>query len=380
MAKVELKGISSIDIVVEDKEFAALVGPGNTYIINMIAGLFKPTKGQLYINGELMNDVPPGDRQVAIVGGDYNQYPLKTTVFEFMASDLQKKIYDPSEISRRIFEAALVLDFVEILRSNCELMVLSGEQRQRVAIGRAFVNYPKLYLFDEPFSFLDDKSRIQMCALLSGLHKRTNGTIIYSTNDQAEAESMAGKIVMIKDGKVQEIIKVSRGDGQKKQTEERAKTAQNTKGSNVSRIPFEAYRGKEPYIFVSYAHADSNRVFPILSEFHNTGFPVWYDEGIDPGNEWPEEIANALDKCSLFVVFISASSAASVNVRNEINFALSEKKPFIAVWLEDAVLTPGLKLQIGSKQAIMRFRMNPEDFNRKCLQSFGASGIKKTAT
>ncbi|MHC6202863.1 leucine-rich repeat protein [Breznakiellaceae bacterium SP9] len=145
---------------------------------------------------------------------------------------------------------------------------------------------------------------------------------------------------------------------------------------NNTRIPFEAYKGSDPYIFVSYVHKDSDKVFSIISEFHKNGFHVWYDEGIDPGNEWPEEIANALDKCSLFIVFISESSAASKNVRNEINMALSENKPFIAIWLEDAVITPGLKLQISSTQGIMRFRMEPEDFYRKCLKSFEAFGIK----
>jgi hypothetical protein len=181
--------------------------------------------------------------------------------------------------------------------------------------------------------------------------------------------------------KFQQAVKPESGKSNYHATPEKvqAGTVQNTTGSIMSRIPFEAYRGKDPYIFASYAHADSSKVFPILSEFHHTGFPVWYDEGIDPGNEWPEEIANALDKCSLFIVFISASSAVSVNVRNEINLALKRNKTFIAIWLEDAELTPGLELQIGSKQAIMRFRMNTEDFNRKCLQSFGASGIKKTA-
>jgi formylglycine-generating enzyme required for sulfatase activity len=147
-----------------------------------------------------------------------------------------------------------------------------------------------------------------------------------------------------------------------------------------TRIPFEAYKGTDPYIFVSYAHKDSDKVFPIIAEFHKAGFPIWYDEGIDPGNEWPDEIGNALVKCSLFIVFISTSSAKSINVRNEINLALSENKQFIAIWLEDVLLSPGIKLQIGSKQGIMRFRMEPENFYRKCLQSFDAFRIKRAKT
>ncbi|GHV96724.1 hypothetical protein AGMMS50293_30440 [Spirochaetia bacterium] len=144
------------------------------------------------------------------------------------------------------------------------------------------------------------------------------------------------------------------------------------------KIPFEAYKGTDPYIFVSYDYADSDRVFPIISEFHNEGLSVWYNKGIDPGNERPEEIGTALEQCLLFIVFISDASAASENVRNEINLALGEKKPFIAIWLEEAKLTSGLKLQIGSKQAIMRYRMNDGDFYYKCYKSFDAFGITKS--
>jgi hypothetical protein len=143
-----------------------------------------------------------------------------------------------------------------------------------------------------------------------------------------------------------------------------------------TRIPFEAYRGTGPYIFVSYAHKDSGQVFPIIAEFHQAGFPVWYDEGIDPGNEWPEEIAKALLNCSLFIVFISSSAAESKNVVREINYALTKNKPFIHIWLEDTTLNPGLEMQISSNQGIMRFRMEPENFSRKCQQSFEAFGIK----
>ena len=138
----------------------------------------------------------------------------------------------------------------------------------------------------------------------------------------------------------------------------------------TSDLPLEAYRGDEPYIFISYAHRDSARVFPIIKVFYESGFNIWYDEGIDPGNEWPEEIANALSGCKLFLVFISPNSVGSMNVRNEINFALSENTPFIAIHLEETELTGGLKLQIGAKQAIMKYRMDEESFLRKCYSSF----------
>lgn len=138
----------------------------------------------------------------------------------------------------------------------------------------------------------------------------------------------------------------------------------------VSGIPFPAYKGKEPYMFISYAHVDSPTVYPIISEFNDMGYNVWYDEGIEPGIEWPEEIANALDRCSLFVVFITPAAAGSLNVRNEINFALSKNLPFIAIYIKDTELTPGLRLQMGSKQAILKYNMDDESFRRKYTYSF----------
>jgi hypothetical protein len=146
----------------------------------------------------------------------------------------------------------------------------------------------------------------------------------------------------------------------------------------TTKSPFEAYKGTDPYIFVSYSHKDSDKVFPIISEFHKVGFPIWYDEGIDPGNEWPKEIATALLNCSLFIVFISASAAASKNVVREINFALKKDKHFIPIWLEETTLDPGLDMQITSNQGINRFNMEPENFYRQCQKSFEAFKIKKT--
>lgn len=149
-------------------------------------------------------------------------------------------------------------------------------------------------------------------------------------------------------------------------------TLPDTHHGYVSDIPFPAYKGKEPYMFISYAHVDSLIVYPIISEFSDMGYNVWYDEGIEPGIEWPEEIANALDLCSLFVVFITPESVGSLNVRNEINFALSKRLPFIAIHIKETVLTPGLQLQMGSKQAILKNNMDNESFRRKCSYSFEA--------
>ncbi len=129
--------------------------------------------------------------------------------------------------------------------------------------------------------------------------------------------------------------------------------------------PFDSYNGKEPYLFVSYAHADSKIVFAEISRLNKLGYHIWYDEGIDPGNEWPEDIANAIVKAFVFLVFISSRAVKSANVRNEINFALKQKKTFLAIYLEDTILPAGLELQMGSIQAIMRYRMNDESFFRK---------------
>ena len=117
---------------------------------------------------------------------------------------------------------------------------------------------------------------------------------------------------------------------------------ENTLVPGVGRIPFPAYRGKEPYIFISYAHIDSDTVFPEIKCFNEQGYHVWYDEGIAPGNEWTEEIADALSGCSIFVVMMTPNAANSHNVRNEINYALDEKKPFVSIHLAETALRGGL--------------------------------------
>ena len=133
--------------------------------------------------------------------------------------------------------------------------------------------------------------------------------------------------------------------------------------------PFEAYRGDDPYIFVSYAHRDSKFVFAELENLHNLGYKVWYDEGIEASSEWPEEIANALIGCKVFLVFISPRSTTSVNCRNEINLALNEGKPFLAVHLEESPLPPGLRLRMGDLQAILRYQISEDRYQKKLLNS-----------
>lgn len=129
--------------------------------------------------------------------------------------------------------------------------------------------------------------------------------------------------------------------------------------------PFEAYEGNEPFIFVSYAHKDAEVVYSEITELHNTGYKVWYDEGIEASNEWPEEIANAVINCSVFLAFISPRSTTSVNCRNEINLALNEAKPFLAIHLEESALPPGLRLRMGDLQAILRYKLTRERYVKK---------------
>ena len=216
MAKVEIKGVCKVyeggvravenaNITVEDKEFCVFVGPsgcGKSTTLRMVAGLEDISEGELLIDGELMNDVPPKDRNIAMVFQNYALYP-HMTVYDNMAFGLKIKKVDKAEIDRRVNEAARILDIEKFLERKPK--ALSGGQRQRVAVGRAIVRNPKVFLFDEPLSNLDAKLRVQMRAEISSLHNRLNATMIYVTHDQVEAMTMADKIVVMKDGKIQQI-------------------------------------------------------------------------------------------------------------------------------------------------------------------------------
>jgi multiple sugar transport system ATP-binding protein len=216
MAKVELRDISKVydgnvramdkaNIVVQDKEFAVFVGPsgcGKSTTLRMIAGLEDITEGELLIDGELMNDIPPKDRNIAMVFQNYALYP-HMSVFDNMAFALKIKKTPKNEIKKRVAEAARILDIEKFLERRPK--ALSGGQRQRVAVGRAIVRNPKVFLFDEPLSNLDAKLRVTMRAEISALHHRLNATMIYVTHDQIEAMTMADKIVVFNVGKVQQI-------------------------------------------------------------------------------------------------------------------------------------------------------------------------------
>lgn len=216
MSKVELKNISKIYsggvsavsgvyLTIENEEFVVLVGPsgcGKSTTLRMIAGLEDISEGELLIDGEIMNEVEPKDRNIAMVFQNYALYP-HMTVYENMAFGLKIKKISKDIIDKRVREAAHILDIEQYLDRRPK--ALSGGQRQRVAVGRAIVRQPKVFLFDEPLSNLDAKLRVQMRAEIIALHNRLSATIVYVTHDQVEAMTMGDKIVVMKDGIVQQI-------------------------------------------------------------------------------------------------------------------------------------------------------------------------------
>ncbi len=200
-----VEAVKDATFTVEDKEFVVLLGPsgcGKTTTLRMIAGLEEITKGTIYIDGKVVNDVEPKDRDIAMVFQNYALYP-HMTVYENMAFGLRLRKFPKAEIDKRVKEAARILGIENLL--DRKPRQLSGGQRQRVAVGRAIVRNPKVFLFDEPLSNLDAKLRVQMRAELKKLHHRLEATIVYVTHDQVEAMTMANKIVVIKDGVIQQI-------------------------------------------------------------------------------------------------------------------------------------------------------------------------------
>lgn len=196
--------VNDFTLTIKDKEFIVLVGPsgcGKSTALNMIAGLEEITEGELYIDGELMNDVEPQDRDIAMVFQSYALYP-HMTVYDNMAFALRMRNTPKSEIDSRVKEAAGILGLTEYLSRKPK--ELSGGQRQRVAIGRAIVRNPKVFLMDEPLSNLDAKLRNQMRAEIIRLRKKISATFIYVTHDQTEAMTLGDRIIIMKDGMIQQ--------------------------------------------------------------------------------------------------------------------------------------------------------------------------------
>lgn len=199
------EAVKDFNMEIEDKEFIIFVGPsgcGKSTTLRMVAGLEDISSGQLLIDGKLVNDVEPKDRDIAMVFQNYALYP-HMTVYENMAFALKLRKTPASEIDQMVHKAAKILDLEKLLDRKPK--ALSGGQRQRVAMGRAIVRNPKVFLMDEPLSNLDAKLRVQMRAEISKLHQRLGTTIIYVTHDQTEAMTLGTRIVVMKDGVVQQI-------------------------------------------------------------------------------------------------------------------------------------------------------------------------------
>jgi multiple sugar transport system ATP-binding protein len=198
-------GTHDVNIHIKDKEFIVLVGPsgcGKSTTLRMVAGLEEITDGELYIDGKLVNDVAPKDRDIAMVFQSYALYP-QMTVYKNMAFSLELRKLPKDEIDRKVREAAEILDITQYL--DRKPAALSGGQRQRVAIGRAMVRDPKVFLMDEPLSNLDAKLRNQMRAEIIKLRQRINTTFMYVTHDQTEAMTLGDRILIMKDGYVNQI-------------------------------------------------------------------------------------------------------------------------------------------------------------------------------
>lgn len=201
----DVTAVNDLTIEVKDKEFLVLVGPsgcGKSTALRLLAGLEEISEGEIHIGGRVVNDVPPKDRDIAMVFQSYALYP-HMTVYDNMAFGLKLRKMPKADIEKRVSEAAAQLGISELLKRKPK--ALSGGQRQRVALGRAIVREPSVFLMDEPLSNLDAKLRVQTRAEISKLHKRLNTTFIYVTHDQVEALTMADRIAVMKFGVLQQL-------------------------------------------------------------------------------------------------------------------------------------------------------------------------------
>src|SRR5580698_5856205 len=201
----DVHAVKDVNLDIRDKEFMVFVGPsgcGKTTTLRMVAGLESITSGRILIDDTVVNDLPPMDRDIAMVFQNYALYP-HMSVYDNMAFGLKMRKFDKPEIQKRVREAAEILGIHELLKRKPRQ--LSGGQRQRVALGRAIVRHPQVFLFDEPLSNLDAKLRVQMRVELKKLHERLGTTAIYVTHDQVEAMTLGDRVVVMKDGLVQQV-------------------------------------------------------------------------------------------------------------------------------------------------------------------------------
>ncbi len=200
-----VQAVKGIDLEIADHEFVVLVGPsgcGKSTTLRMIAGLEEITSGEIAIGGTVVNDIPPRDRDIAMVFQNYALYP-HMSVYDNMAFGLMLRKFPKAEIDRRVTEAARILDITPLLERKPK--ALSGGQRQRVAMGRAIVRDPKVFLFDEPLSNLDAKLRVQMRTEIKKVHQTVNTTTVYVTHDQVEAMTLADRVVVMNHGIIEQV-------------------------------------------------------------------------------------------------------------------------------------------------------------------------------
>ncbi len=201
----EVHAVKDVNLEIRDKEFVVLVGPsgcGKTTTLRMVAGLETITSGEVLIGDTVVNELPPMDRDIAMVFQNYALYP-HMSVYDNMAFGLKMRKFDGAEIAKRVRDAAEILGIHDYLKRKPRQ--LSGGQRQRVALGRAIVRHPQVFLFDEPLSNLDAKLRVQMRVELKKIHDRLGTTAIYVTHDQVEAMTLGDRVVVMKDGIVQQV-------------------------------------------------------------------------------------------------------------------------------------------------------------------------------
>jgi multiple sugar transport system ATP-binding protein len=201
----EVHAVKDVNLHIRDKEFIVLVGPsgcGKTTTLRMVAGLEEITSGEISIGDRIVNDLPPKDRDIAMVFQNYALYP-HMSVYDNMAFGLKMRKFPKPEIEKRVREAATLLSIQELLKRKPRQ--LSGGQRQRVAVGRAIVRHPQVFLFDEPLSNLDAKLRVQMRVELKRLHERLATTAVYVTHDQVEAMTLGDRVVVMRDGWIQQV-------------------------------------------------------------------------------------------------------------------------------------------------------------------------------
>ncbi|HWL52974.1 MAG TPA: sn-glycerol-3-phosphate ABC transporter ATP-binding protein UgpC [Chthoniobacteraceae bacterium] len=201
----DVMAVEDFNLEINDREFVVFVGPsgcGKSTTLRMVAGLEEISRGEISIDGRVVNDVPPKDRDIAMVFQNYALYP-HMSVYDNLAFGLKLRKYPKDEIDKRVQDAAAILGIDSYLERRPK--ALSGGQRQRVAVGRAIVRHPKVFLFDEPLSNLDAKMRVQMRTEIIKLHQRLQATMIYVTHDQVEAMTMGDRIVVMKDGVIQQI-------------------------------------------------------------------------------------------------------------------------------------------------------------------------------